>query len=280
MPSPLLSQKGIEMTDASEKNLKEFYDQSYSLGEEKVFTFLGDLLAEEIKYASSQYDLSHCRVLEVGCGSGRFAAEIANNEGIEYLGIDFSKIAIQLSNDKKLGANFRFQERNLFDLDEKIGWDFIFAFGVLEHTTEPLDALKKLRILSKPAGKIILAVPNFLNPRGIIWMTLTTLFDVPMSLSDKHFIHPWDMQTWSEAARLFCRRLTTVDKDWAFGDKLLRDFRKRIPAALTDAGMYDQSKVEDFFPYLDELVSHISSNQDEDQTLEGATALYELSINV
>jgi 2-polyprenyl-3-methyl-5-hydroxy-6-metoxy-1,4-benzoquinol methylase len=268
------------MTDASEKNLKEFYNQSYSLGEEKVFTFLGDLLAEELKYASRQYDLSHCRVLEVGCGSGRFAAEIANNEGIEYLGIDFSKIAIQLSIDKKLGANFRFQEQNLFELDEKIGWDFIYAFGVLEHTTEPLDTLKKLRDLSKPAGKIILAVPNFLNPRGIIWMTLTTLFNVPMSLSDKHFIHPWDMQTWSEAAGLSCRRLTTVDKDWAFGDKLLRDFRKRIPAALADARMYDQSKVEDFFTYLDELVNHISSNQDEEQTFEGATALYELSINV
>lgn len=271
------------MTDASEpseKNLKDFYDQSYSLGEEKVFTFLGDLLAEEIKYVFSQYDLSDCRVLEVGCGSGRFAAEIANNDGIEYLGIDFSKIAIQLSKDRKLTANFSFQEQDLFELDEKTGWDFVFAFGMLEHTTDPLAALKKLRALAKPDGKIILAVPNFLNPRGLIWMTLATLFKVPMSLSDKHFIHPWDMHNWADAAGLSCRQLTTVDKDWAFGDKLLRDFRKRIPNALRDADISEQSNVGEFFIWLENLVNHISQNRAEGQILEGATALYEFSIQV
>jgi 2-polyprenyl-3-methyl-5-hydroxy-6-metoxy-1,4-benzoquinol methylase len=267
-------------TEPPEKNLIEFYNQSYSIGEEKAFTFLGDLLAEEIKYASTLYDLSHCRVLEVGCGTGRFAVELAHVEGIEYFGVDFSKNAIQLSNDRKLGNNFSFQDRNLFELDETLGWDFVFAFGVLEHTTDPLATLKKLRALSKPGGTIILAVPNFLNPRGLIWMTLATLFKVPMSLSDKHFIHPWDMHNWADAAGLSCRRLTTVDKDWAFGDKLLRDFRKRIPAALRDADMNDQSNVEDFFNYLENLVIHISPNRSEEQILEGATALYEFAIQV
>ena len=97
-----------------------------------------------------------------------------------------------------------------------------------------------------------------------------------MSLSDRHFIHPWDMNGWAEALGMKCHQLTTVDSEWAFGDRLLRDFRKRIPNALRDAGINDIS-TEDFFDYLQNLVNHVSTDHGGGPLLEGATALYEIT---
>jgi len=261
----------------TDENLIDFYNRSYSVGEEKVFTFLSEeLLAEEIKFVLQHYDFSQRTILEVGCGSGRLASEIAEFSKFEYLGIDFSDTAIEICNSKNLGDGFKFQCLNVFDADDSQSWDYVVALGVLEHTADPLATLIKLKSLLNDSGKIILAVPHFLNPRGVIWMTLATLLRVPMSLSDRHFIHPWDMNGWAEALGMKCHQLTTVDSEWAFGDRLLRDFRKRIPNALRDAGINDIS-TDDFFDYLQNLVSYVSTDHGGGPLLEGATALYEIT---
>ena len=277
----LLIQRRFDMPDnfgPTDENLINFYNRSYSLGEEKVFTFLAEeLLAEEIKFVLQHYDFSQRTVLEVGCGSGRLASEIAEVSKVEYLGIDFSETAIKICNTKNLGDGFKFQCLNVFDLDDSQSWDYVVALGVLEHTADPLATLIKLKSLLNDGGKIILAVPHFLNPRGVIWMTLASLLRVPMSLSDRHFIHPWDMNDWAEALGMKCRQLTTVDSEWAFGDRLLQDFRKRIPNALRDAGYINDISTDDFFDYLQNLVSHVSTDHGGGPLLEGATALYEIT---
>jgi 2-polyprenyl-3-methyl-5-hydroxy-6-metoxy-1,4-benzoquinol methylase len=266
---------------STEKNLINFYNHSYSIGEEKVFTFLAEeLLAEEIKFVLQHYDFSQRTTLEVGCGSGRLAAEIAEVSQVEYLGIDFSETAIGICNTKNLGDRFKFQCLNVFDLDDLQRFDYVVALGVLEHTVDPLATLKKLKSLLNDGGKIILAVPHFLNPRGVIWMTLATLLRVPMSLSDRHFIHPWDMSSWAEEIGMKCHQLTTVDREWAFGNRLLKDFRKRIPNALGDAGYLNDISAEDFFDYLQNLVNHVSTGNNGGPMLEGATALYELTVQM
>jgi len=238
------------------------------------------LLAEEIKFVLQQYDFSQRTVLEVGCGSGRLASQIAEVSKVEYLGIDFSESAIGICNNKNLGERFKFRCLNLFDLDDSQSWDYVVALGVLEHTVDPLATLKKLKSLLNDSGKIILAVPHFLNPRGVIWMTLATLLRVPMSLSDRHFIHPWDMNSWCEEIAMKCHQITTVDREWAFGDRLLRDFRKRIPNALGDAGYINDISAEDFFDYLQNLVNYVSTGDGLGPMLEGATALYELTFQM
>ena len=262
----------------TDENLIDFYNRSYSVGEEKVFTFLAEeVLAEEIKFVLQHYEFSQCTVLEVGCGSGRLASEIAEVSKVEYLGIDFSETAIEICNTKNLGDGFKFHCLNVFDVDDSQCWDYVVALGVLEHTADPLATLTKLKSLLNDGGKIILAVPHFLNPRGVIWMTLATLLRVPMSLSDRHFIHPWDMSGWAEALGMKCLQLTTVDSEWAFGDRLLQDFRKRIPNALRDAGLINDISTDDFFDYLQNLVSHVSTDHGGGPLLEGATALYEFT---
>ena len=111
--APIAAQHGL--TIKTDENLIDFYNRSYSVGEEKVFTFLSEeLLAEEIKFVLQHYDFSQRTILEVGCGSGRLASEIAEFSKVEYLGIDFSETAIEICNSKNLGDGFKFQCLNVF----------------------------------------------------------------------------------------------------------------------------------------------------------------------
>ena len=56
----------------------------------------------------------------------------------------------------------------------------------------------------KPQGQLVVTCPSFLNLRGHVWMTLQLLLDVPMSLTDLHFICPFDMERWAEELELRC----------------------------------------------------------------------------
>ena len=53
------------------------------------------------------------------------------------------------------------------------------------------------RVVEKD-GYLINLCPSFLNVRGHVWMTLQLLFDVPMSLSDLHFLCPFDFEEFCE----------------------------------------------------------------------------------
>ena len=67
--------------------------------------------------------------------------------------------------------------------------------GVLEHLDKPFKTLRSIIIANlKKNGQFITSSPSFLNPRGYVWMTLQLLFDVPMSLTDIHFLCPFDFE--------------------------------------------------------------------------------------
>jgi len=98
-------------------------------------------------------------------------------------------------------------------------------------------------------------------------MTLQTLFDVPMSLTDKHFISPVDMQEWAEKLNL---GLTwhTFRQEQAVGEGMVFDMKKRLTNALRDANL-DNSKVDLLLEWLLKASVH-----EVDSKSNGAKALY------
>ena len=66
----------------------------------------------------------------------------------------------------------------------------------MEYLDELSGFLGRMAEFLNDDGVIIIACPHFFNPGGYTWMALATLLDVPMSLSDLHFIHPWHMKKW------------------------------------------------------------------------------------
>ena len=155
------------------------------------------------------------------------------------------------------------------------GWvepvDVVISCGTLEHTDRPWETLLAMGGLVPPGGELIITCPYFLNIRGFVWMALQTLLNVPMSLSDLHFISPFDIDDWLRDTPLSVQRVQTFDHSRANGELMLVDFRKRLTNALRDANL-DNSRVEAFVEWLGKVVSYREASGA--AALDGATALY------
>ena len=97
------------------------------------------------------------KILEIGSGHGFF---IETMEKLNYniIGIEISKekrkFSKRITKSKIFNVNLIKDSLDLKDLD------VIVMFHVLEHLSNPSDFLKKISLMLKPNGKIILEVPN------------------------------------------------------------------------------------------------------------------------
>jgi 2-polyprenyl-3-methyl-5-hydroxy-6-metoxy-1,4-benzoquinol methylase len=253
------------------KDLKQFYDSIYLQGKQKFFSKFANNknISETDQIILSTIDWDGKNVLDVGCGTGTTSYLISQNGAIEVIGIDYSGEAISIAKNTYQSENLQFYEANLCDWSKKA--DIIISCGTLEHLDEPGEMLRKMSNLLLPGGTILITCPYFQNIRGFIWMTLQTLLNVPMSLTDLHFISSFDIESWLEGTSLQLVNVRTFDYDWGNGDHMLVDLRKRLTNALRDASL-DNSKVNDFIDWLEKGVQYRQENQI--NGLEGATALY------
>lgn len=113
------------------------------------------------------------RILEAGCGTGRFCCLLAKDfPSSTILGIDISENALKIAESMRLlfgFDNISFKKGDLFSIDFPDNYfDVVFNEGVIEHFSldgNPTykDALKEMVRVTKPGGKIIVAVPNWYN---------------------------------------------------------------------------------------------------------------------
>ena len=100
----------------------------------------------------------HCRILDVGCGTGLNASRLAKL-GHTVVGIDLSPVAIEKFRERGL-------EGHVVDIasgplpfpDHSFG--MIYASEVIEHTVDTADFLAKLYRVLQPGGLILLSTPN------------------------------------------------------------------------------------------------------------------------
>lgn len=110
------------------------------------------------------------KILEVGSGLG-YLTYALNKAGFDALGLDISKMAVQLANDNY--GNYYVCE-DLFDFAKKENnyFDIVILTEVIEHVNEPIAFIEKLLELLKPGGYLILTTPNkSFYPTDIIWDT-------------------------------------------------------------------------------------------------------------
>jgi demethylmenaquinone methyltransferase/2-methoxy-6-polyprenyl-1,4-benzoquinol methylase len=104
------------------------------------------------------------RALDVACGSGKLAAELAQAaEGVEVVGLDFSPRMLELA--RAAYPNIEFTEGDALDLpfpDSSFDAATI-AFG-LRNLADPERGLKEMRRVVKPDGSLV--VLEFVRPPG------------------------------------------------------------------------------------------------------------------
>lgn len=134
-----------------------------------------DLIAEEFsktrEYAPEdrmallfKYIKSGDRVLDLGCGNGRFY-EALRDKKINYLGADYSKKMIEIAKRRYPEADFRVIDALDLSFPENY-FDVIFSFAVVHHIPSEelrLKFLTEAKKVLKPGGCLILTVWN-LNP--------------------------------------------------------------------------------------------------------------------
>lgn len=249
------------------KDLKQVYDDMHSKGPSSWF---GQGKEERELILKMGEPWKGKTALEIGCGEGDLTVKIAN-EGAHILGIDYSKTSIKKAvhkygqRDALHPGTFIFHCKDYHDTKEIN--NRIVMQGVLEHLDHPFTELKwMLDNLLTEKGDVITSSPCFLNPRGIVWMTLDMIGAV-MSKTDLHCLNPCDFQNFCYDNKYFLE-WDTCDRSWAYDVDMISDFKKRIPLALKDGGIpYSEEKLSQFMDWLDcRLFS----------TEQGATAVYRI----
>jgi len=247
----------IEEKNMKNKDLKKKYDQIYNSGAyENYFTF--NMYASEKLIIDALDSWNGLEVLDVGCGEGNLAAMLSFAGAKEVTGVDFSENAINLAKDRINIENVNFLCSDYKEINKK--YDVIVMNGTFEHFDNPWDELDFMNsnILNKN-GYIITSSPSFLNPRGYVWMTLQLLFDVPMSLTDLHFLSPPDFIKYANDKKLSLDYFS-CDQDWGAGKRTIIDFRKRLTNALRDANL-DNKNVEKLLEWLGKAIPFYEINE-------------------
>lgn len=157
------------------------------MGQEQPAKFYDDIYASSDVYAlpANQIDIYNetwkkahefikenkvHEIVDLGCGAGHFAELIQPNQGISYLGIDFSQVAINMARNKtyKHGNEIAYQCSNLFHNVPPA--QFYTCFEFLEHISFDLELMKNL-----PKGsEILFSVPNFDSAGHVRWFDYST----------------------------------------------------------------------------------------------------------
>ena len=140
----------------------EFYEEEGDEGYAVFHLGIADALGENHKTFFKYFPLKSGRLLDVGCGDGRFLKK-AQEAGFEVWGIDFDRKSVQVCREKRGLKNvyaMSLEEFSEFAEKEGLKFDVITFFEVLEHQDRPREFLEGVKRLLKPGGYIAGSVPN------------------------------------------------------------------------------------------------------------------------
>jgi 2-polyprenyl-3-methyl-5-hydroxy-6-metoxy-1,4-benzoquinol methylase len=125
-----------------------------------------------------------CRVLEIGCGNGAFAAELVRL-GYLVTGLDASHSGITIAKQREPRASFHCG--SIYDPtpEEWVGqFDVVISLETIEHLSLPGALLKRGREALRPGGTLIISTPYHGYLKNLILALSGSM--------DRHFTTLWD----------------------------------------------------------------------------------------
>ena len=97
-------------------------------------------------------------ILDAGCGAGRFL-DIASRSSCEVVGVDISNAVDAAAITMKGRGNVHLVQASIYELPfKKAAFDACYSIGVIQHTPDPIKAIRSLPPLLKKGGDIALAM--------------------------------------------------------------------------------------------------------------------------
>ena len=114
-----------------------------------------------LKKLTNKKSLNNLSFLDIGCGSGLSSLAAIQLNCKKIYAIDQDEQSIKTT--KKVLQKSRFkkvkvEKKDLFTLNEKEKFDIVYSWGVLHHTGNMLEAIKKSTKMVSKNGMIILAL--------------------------------------------------------------------------------------------------------------------------
>ena len=106
------------------------------------------------------------RILDLGCGCGRFGIKLASLTSAEVTGIDISEVSVEKANAfaQKHGiTNFHAIKDDFKDIQSEGHYDFIVCINMLHHTNERNKIAENVFKSLKPGGSWIIIENNPFN---------------------------------------------------------------------------------------------------------------------
>lgn len=127
-------------------------------------------------------ELSGKRILDVGCGSGRYSVEIAR-KGAHVVGVDFSEEMLRMARER--AREGKVEDRTEFIAADFASWgkttdqrfDASFAMGVLDYIE---DAQGFIRTMASVSNEVIISFPAPTPPRAPLRKLRYTLRNCPI----------------------------------------------------------------------------------------------------
>ena len=256
------------------KDLKLFYNKVYREGEKKHYTSIllsGDKVPPAKDTVLKEISWKGKRVLDAGCGTGELPYLIAKKGAAHVLGIDYSKDAIEIAKKTYSASNLVFECTDISSV--KGPFDVVCSLGTLEHIDDPVIVLRQFKKMLAPGGSLIITCPNWINPRGYMLLMLKYLFDARITLADIHFFTPLEFEQFAKKLGMSLK-WRTVEQEWGHGEKMIRDFEKRLPNVLRDSKLpLNEKRLSAFLAWLE---NHMLAFE-KDTRHGGAVGLYHLT---
>ncbi len=133
-------------------------------------TYSGSDLTSERFWNETNWDpksLTNMRVLEVGCGAGRFSEVfLKESKGVLY-SIDYSTaVDANLRNNRQYGSRLKLSQASIYQMPFADNcFDKIFCLGVLQHTPSFQKSLEAIVSKLKVNGEVVI---DFYPSKGLI----------------------------------------------------------------------------------------------------------------
>jgi len=139
-------------------------------------------------------DVAGLRILEVACGHGGFARQLAK-AGAQVTGCDFSSAALHAASTKlfvrggpPLAALVQGDAQSLPFADNS--FDAVVSCETIEHLPQVQAAVAEMYRVTRPGGKLFLTTPNYFNFMGLY--EIYARFRHPARQNDQ----PFDRRQW------------------------------------------------------------------------------------